>query len=174
MRQGKDVIVQGRLARDQWEGFPDILLKVAGKSKFGDWSYEIQDTKLSRNTKVTTIIQLCFYSDLLESIQEAVPKQFHVVMPGDGDLKPFQIDEYFLSEFKAYYHFVKNRFSEAMESSPMDTYPNEVEHCSICNWWSDCDKRRRLDDHPCLVAGIRKSQIEELKSKISLRWNHLR
>lgn len=165
MRQGKDVIVQGRLARDQWEGFPDILIKVPGKSKFGNWSYEVQDTKLSRNTKVTAIIQLCFYSDLLESTQEAIPKKFHVIMPGDSEAKPFQEDEHFLSEFKAYYNFVKNRFREAMESSPMDTYPDEVEHCSICNWWSDCDKRRRSDDHPCLVAGIHKSQIEELKKQ---------
>src|SRR5690606_8103264 len=45
MREGVDVIVQGHLVDGEWEGFPDILLKVDGKSKFGDWRYEVQDTK---------------------------------------------------------------------------------------------------------------------------------
>lgn len=165
MREGKDVIVQGRLAFDKWEGFPDILLKVANESKFGNWSYEVQDTKLSRSTRTTTIIQLCFYTDLLERIQGATPKTFHVVMPGDIGEQPFQIEEYSLSDFKAYYAFIRNRFSELMNSSPLPTYPDEVEHCSICNWWSDCDKRRRKDDYLSLVAGIWKSQIEELKKQ---------
>jgi predicted RecB family nuclease len=165
MREGKDVIVQGRLSHDQWEGFPDILLRVDGSSRFGNWSYEVQDTKLSTNTKTTTIIQSCFYTDLLEKIQEAIPQKFHVVVPGDISDKPFKVEEYSISEFKAYYNFVKNRFSELMENSPLPTYPDEVEHCSICNWWSDCDKKRRADDHLCLVAGIRKSQIEELKKQ---------
>src|SRR5690606_39992596 len=58
MREGKDVIVQGKLVVDNCAGFPDILIKVEGKSRFGNWRYEVQDTKLSRNTKTTTIIQL--------------------------------------------------------------------------------------------------------------------
>ena len=34
--------------------------------------------------------------------------------------------------------------------------------CEICRWWPDCDRRRRDDDHLCLVAGISKLQISEL------------
>jgi uncharacterized protein len=165
MREGKDVIVQGKLVLDNFEGFPDILIKVEGKSRFGDWCYEVQDTKLSRNTKTTTIIQLCFYSDLLETIQEASPREFHVVMPGDSPEQPFQIENYTLTDFKAYYGFIKSRFIESMNLSPLPTYPDEVAHCAICNWWSRCDTQRRDDDHLCLVAGIHKSQIEELKKK---------
>jgi uncharacterized protein len=165
MREGKDVIVQGKLVVDHWEGFPDILIKVEGKSKFGDWCYEVQDTKLSRNTKTATIIQLCFYSDLLEKIQGASPREFHVVMPGDSPEQPFQIETYTLIDFKAYYGFIKSRFIESMNLSPLPTYPDEVAHCAICNWWSRCDTQRRDDDHLCLVAGIQKSQIEELKEQ---------
>jgi len=165
MREGIDVIVQGKLVVDNCEGFPDILIKVEGQSRFGNWRYEVQDTKLSRNTKTTTIIQLCFYSDLLEKIQEAPPPEFHVVMPGDCPEQPFQIETYTLTDFKAYYGFIKSRFIESMNASPLSTYPDEVAHCSICNWWSLCDKQRRDDDHLCLVAGIHKSQIEELKKQ---------
>lgn len=165
MNAAKDIIVQGRLVYNQWEGFPDILFKVPGQSKFGNWSYEVQDTKLSRNTKTTTIIQLSFYTDLLEKILEAMPQKFHVVMPGETTDNPFQIEGYEVTDFKAYYSFVKNRFAELMAGSPLSSYPDEVNHCSICNWWSDCTERRRIDDHLSLVAGIRKSQINELNKQ---------
>lgn len=165
MREGIDVIVQGKLAHEHWEGFPDILIKVSGISKFGDWSYEVQDTKLSRSTRTATIIQLCFYTDLLERTQEATPKCFHVVMPGDDDHEPFTFEEYCLSDFKAYYAFIKNRFKALMDDEPPLTYPDEVEHCSICNWWIICDAKRRKDDHLSLVAGIHKAQIEELQKQ---------
>ena len=46
---------------------------------------------------------------------------------------------------------------------PQDTYPELIEHCEICRWQDNCEKRRRDDDHPCLVAGISKLQINELK-----------
>ena len=43
-----------------------------------------------------------------------------------------------------------------------EAYPDPVEHCDICRWQESCDKRRRDDDHHCLVAGISKLQINEL------------
>ncbi|HEY0769058.1 MAG TPA: TM0106 family RecB-like putative nuclease, partial [Sphingobacteriaceae bacterium] len=165
MAEGKDVIVQGKLCYQEWQGFPDILMKVPGVSKFGNWCYEVQDTKLSRNTRTSAIIQLCFYSDLLEQVQGVAPQKFQIVMPGREADNSFQVDEYLFGEFKAYYAFVKNRFSELMASSPLPTYPEEVEHCSICNWWTDCNEKRRQDDHLSFVAGLRKSQIEELKKQ---------
>src|SRR5690349_18104720 len=48
MKQGIDVITQPLLEVERWSGFADILIKVPGKSKFGNWSYEVQDTKLSQ------------------------------------------------------------------------------------------------------------------------------
>ena len=37
MASGADVIVQAQLAGGAWMGYADILLKVNGASKFGDW-----------------------------------------------------------------------------------------------------------------------------------------
>ena len=42
-------------------------------------------------------------------------------------------------------------------------YPEPVEHCDVCRWWSTCDKRRRDDDHLSLVAGISRLQTRELQ-----------
>lgn len=158
MQEGFDVIVQGCLEDAEWRGFPDILIRIPGKSIFGNWMYEVQDTKLSRNTRASAIIQLCFYTDLLSKIQHSESNIFSIVTPG----KPFTIEDYKFNDFKAYYAFINQRFKDTMASSPLPTYPDPVEHCGICNWWKLCDDKRRADDHLSLVAGLRRIQIEEL------------
>ena len=45
--------------------------------------YEPYDTKLARETRGATILQLSVYADLLEGIQQALPERFWVVTPGD-------------------------------------------------------------------------------------------
>ncbi|MCJ7795552.1 MAG: hypothetical protein MUQ56_02085, partial [Thermoleophilia bacterium] len=54
----------------------------------------------------------------------------------------------------------------AQDGSPGDmTYPEPVEHCEICRWWQQCDRRRRDDDHLSLVAGISRLQRREFESR---------
>jgi predicted RecB family nuclease len=45
------------------------------------------------------------------------------------------------------------------------TYPDPKEYCEICRWRVPCDAKRRADDHLCLVAGISKLQINELRKR---------
>ena len=59
MADGIDVIVQARLQHGLWMGYADVLVKIPGESKFGEWKYEVYDTKLSQNTRAGTILQLC-------------------------------------------------------------------------------------------------------------------
>jgi predicted RecB family nuclease len=65
MARGVPVIVQGALSDQSWNGRADILRRVEVPSAFGDWSYEVLDTKLPRETKAASILQLCLYSELL-------------------------------------------------------------------------------------------------------------
>jgi predicted RecB family nuclease len=73
MKDGAEVIAQGALGVGRWFGRPDVLRKVAGSSRFGNWSYEAYDCKLARETKATTILQLAFYSELLAEVQHTTP-----------------------------------------------------------------------------------------------------
>ncbi|MEX2233000.1 MAG: TM0106 family RecB-like putative nuclease [Cyclobacteriaceae bacterium] len=159
MKQGTDVLVQTSLEDGQWMGYADILLKVPGKSKFGNWSYEVQDTKLAQNTRAATILQLCLYTDLLATLQESPPEKMYVVKPGDN----FPTEEYRFAEFHAYFRVVKENFEHVIAGSALSTYPDPVEHCNICRWWQVCDKKRHDDDHLSLVAGIRSLHIVELQ-----------
>ena len=162
MKEGVEVIVQGALSHDHWVGRADILRRVEGASRFGPWSYEAVDTKLARETKAGTVLQLCLYSDLLARAQDATPEYMHVIVPW-ADFEP---QSYRFTDYAAYFRQAKHGLLTAIaERGTATTYPEPVEHCDICQWRATCEKRRRDDDHLCLVAGISKVQINELKQR---------
>lgn len=164
MRDGVDVVVQAGLKNKRWMGRPDLLIRTTGKSKFGDWSYEVADTKLTRNTKAGTILQLCLYSDLLAQAQGSQPETMSVIKPGAKPGVQFDTEPYRFDDFAAYYRFVKQQLESTIDSEPDESvYPDPVPHCGICRWWSRCEEKRRNDDHLSFVAGIQKSHVVELE-----------
>jgi uncharacterized protein len=162
MRAGIGVIAQADLKNGNWFGRADVLLKVNAPSQLGNWSYEVVDTKLARETRGGTILQLCLYSELVARIQGMTPLHMHVVSPA----REFQPETFRLLDFLAYYRFVKSRLEKELTSEELpSTYPEPVEHCGICDWWPRCNDLRRTDDHLSFVAGISKLQMNELR-----RW----
>lgn len=161
MTEGADVIVQAALSHSNWVGRADILLKVEGQSEFGDWLYEPLDTKLARETKAGTVLQLCLYADLLEQTQGVAPEHIHVVPPWTE----FQPDTFRYQDFAAYFRFIKRTFENYMQSADGAPYPDPKPHCDICRWRNSCDQRRREDDHLSLVANLSKAQIVELQEQ---------
>ncbi len=163
MDRGADVIAQGALRDGEWFGRPDVLRRVEKPGAKWAWSYEVADTKLARETKATTILQLSLYSELLGKIQGTLPEFLWVVPPGAG----FAGQKYRVSEYAAYYRYVRKRLLEAVgKDEGEETYPEPVEHCNICRWFKECDKKRRVDDHLSLVAGIRRRQRDQFAE-----WN---
>ncbi len=167
MRAGAEVIVQGWLASGRWRGRPDLLVRVDGETQLGPWGYEAADTKLARETKGTTILQLCAYSELIAAVQGRLPERMHVVTPGaalDRD-NPVERESFEVRQYLAYHRLVKRRLEEAVGDGGGAgmTYPDPVPHCEICRWWPACDDRRRRDDHLSFVADIRALQIRELQ-----------
>src|SRR5216683_7173354 len=161
MERGAEVIAQGALSDGEWFGRPDVLRRVAKPSKRWAWSYEVADTKLARETKATTILQLSLYSELLAKIQGTVPEFLWVVPPSEG----FAGEKYRVSEYAAYYRHVRKRLLKAIgEGAGKETYPEPVEHCNVCRWFKECDARRRADDHLSLVAGIRRQQRDQFEA----------
>jgi predicted RecB family nuclease len=110
MERGAEVIAQGALRDGEWFGRPDVLRRVEKPSAGWAWSYEVADTKLARETKATTILQLSLYSELLGKIQGTMPEFLWVVPPGSG----FAGERYRVAEYAAYYRYVKGRLAEAV------------------------------------------------------------
>ena len=98
MSRGVAIIVQGALRAGRWIGRADVLRRVETPSRFGPWSYEIIDTKLSRETKGNTVLQISLYSDLLSETQGAMPDLAHVVVPGTN----FSPEPYRIADYAAY------------------------------------------------------------------------
>jgi len=162
MRSGAEIIYQGVLGDGRWGGRPDILRRVDRPSEFGDWSYEVVDTKLARETKIGTMLQLCLYSDLLTDIQDVQPECMYIVAPW----AEFEPQVYRVQEYAAYFRMVRTHLESALDDGGREpAYPDPKPHCDICRWSHSCAARRRRDDHLSLVAGISRLQIAELSGR---------
>ncbi len=165
MRARADVIVQAGLLGDRWFGKPDIMTRVDDRpSSFGSWSYEISDTKLARETRAGTILQLGLYSEMLGDAQGVRPEHFYVITPDkDAPVHTYRVDDY-----SAYFRLMRRQLEATVERDhaevALEHYPEPVEHCLICAWVAECKQKRRDDDHLSLVANIVRRQRRELVS----------
>ena len=94
MAAGADVVYQATLRNGELFGHADFLMRVDGvPSNFGNWSYEVADTKLARSPKAKVLVQLAFYSHLLTVAHGIEPQRMHVVL-GDQSERAFRCADY--------------------------------------------------------------------------------
>lgn len=173
MKDGKDVIFQGYLRQDCWQGYTDFLIKVPNKSssRLGDWSYEVWDTKLARQSSPKYILQLCLYSWMIEKIQGVMPESMHVVLSGPEG-SGFKPEQFRVADHISYFNQVKLRFeaftgqlnkeSAHPDVENQDEYPWPCNQCKFCAWTPHCEGRWEEDSALSLVANIRRGQAEKL------------
>ncbi|HEV2365896.1 MAG TPA: TM0106 family RecB-like putative nuclease [Caulobacteraceae bacterium] len=159
MRAGEHLIAQAAFRDGRWGGRADVLTRNEQESDLGGWSYEPTDAKLARETKAGAVLQLCLYADLLAAAQGRAPENVHVQAPWTGHVPR----SYRLAEFAAYYRRARRGLEAALRER-VGAYPDPVEHCDVCRWAPRCEARRRIDDHPSLIAGASAAQIKELRS----------
>lgn len=155
MRSGVDIVYQATLRDGAWMGYADFLRRVERPSALGTHSYEAVDTKLAVQPRPKFLIQLCVYSDLIASVQEAEPHSAHLVL-GDGTERSYRV-----ADFSSYFRGARQRLIEFVERRP-DTYPERCEACKHCHWRDLCQARWVADDNLNEVADIRRSQIHRL------------
>ena len=155
MKEGVEIIYQAAFKVDSFIGYADFLRRVEGKSNFGNYSYEVLDTKLSKTEKAKFVLQLACYAWMLERVQGIVPKKIYVVL---GDKQSIS---YRVSDFYHYFLEAKDRFLAFVETRK-DTYPNPCSKCDLCHWKVKCENQWIQDDHLSQVANIKKIQIKRL------------
>src|SRR5688572_31339114 len=148
MRRGFDVVYQGTFFDGAWGGQADFLLKVPGTSNFGDWLYEIADTKLARKLKVAALLQMATYAERLTALQGVEPPRIHVVT-GDGVSRPWR-----LVDVAAYARRARTRL-ETFVAAPPATGPSPIGYCEQCRWAEKCNTDLRAADDLGLVAFMR-------------------
>lgn len=158
LKGGAKVVFQATFLSAPWVGHADFLVRVESPSRLGDFSYEIEDTKLARTTSAKFILQLCLYSEMLAEIQGVMPKHIHVVL-GDGRKETFV-----LANYLRYYRQIRKRFLVWVTQQERASYPERRDRCDLCRWRDLCTGRWEADDHLNRVAGISRVQIPRLNA----------
>jgi uncharacterized protein len=112
MKAGAHIVVQAALQDGRWSGRADVLRRVAKPSVFGTWSYEVVDTKLAKETKGGTVLQLSLYSALLSSMQKRLPEFSYVVTLESG----FEREIYRSTDYSAYYRRVRRSLEHSVDN----------------------------------------------------------
>ncbi|SFE52649.1 TM0106 family RecB-like putative nuclease [Blastococcus tunisiensis] len=158
MRRGVDVVYQGTFFDGAWGGQADFLLRVETPSPvFGDWSYEIADTKLARKLKVAALLQMATYAERLTVLQGVAPQRIHVVT-GNGESRPWR-----LIDVAAYACRARARL-ETFVDAPPATGPSPIGYCKQCRWADRCNGELRQADDLGLVAGMRGDHRDLLRA----------
>ena len=157
MKEGWEVIHGGYLKRDNWRGeFDFLIINKDLKSKFGDYSYEVIDTKNSNKPKPDHIIQLGMYTYMLEETQGVLPKRFTIVLKDmvREDVQVNQVNEFFKTHRINYEKFVKNGIDKIT--------PEKCNFCQICSWKEECEKLWIKEDNLNQIGGLTKVHLKKL------------
>ena len=158
MEKGYELIYHAYLIDGELRGEADFLIKCSTPSKFGDYSYEVYDTKITRNLRPRHLTQITAYSDMVGKIQKILPDKMYLI-DGSDEAHSFKTIEYidlFNHGKKEFLKFLSNVNKEKI-------YPEKCSYCNLCDWRDVCDKIWEDDNYVNLVAGSNKSQIEKLK-----------
>jgi predicted RecB family nuclease len=125
MAAGSEIIIQAALRHGRWSGRADVLRRVERPSTLGAWSYEVIDTKLARETKGGTVLQLCLYADLLAEAQGNAPEYVYVVAPWSN----FEPQSFRVADYAAYFRRAKAAIEAGTDGTAApEVYPDTSAH----------------------------------------------
>ncbi|QMT59466.1 helicase [Legionella sp. PC997] len=158
MKDGIEVIYQAHLQLLPFQGYADFLIKTTGKSRFGEYNYEVLDTKLARSVKPGFLLQLCCYAEMLEAMQGCRTEYLTVVL-GNKEQKRFRTADFFY-----YYQNLKHQFLLAQQNFDPTACPDPAASKSWGRWSTYAEELLINADHLIQVATITAAQIKKLYS----------
>ena len=159
MKEGFDVIRGGYLVDQEWLGEFDFLIKIKNsKSKLGDYSYEVIDTKNSIKIKVDHVIQVSMYSYLLEQVQGTLPDNFHIV------LRTLEVETVPIKNVNEFFKYNKKKYELFLKKDVEKVKPEKCKFCNICDWAETCEDIWIKEDNLNQVGGVNKNYIKKLKA----------
>ncbi len=156
MKAGEQTILHGVLIHGHAVGHPDVLERVEGRSKFGNYYYIACDIKRNRHLQDVYKFQGAFYAELLERIQGVKPNQGYVMTP-DGD-----VQSYVLAPFEAEYHLTLNAIEQILAGQKPPHFVTSG--CKQSPWFSECKNTSLICDDLSLINRIWRTEVEALQN----------
>ncbi len=157
MQSGYEVIHGGWLKKDQWTGeFDFLVINNSLNSNFGNFSYEVIDTKYSNKPKPDHIIQLGTYTYMLENTQGVIPKTFAIILKNMSreNVQVKQVSEFFKIHRENYEKFINDEVDKHK--------PEKCSFCNVCEWKEECEKIWLKEDNLNQVGGLNKVHLKKL------------
>ena len=111
IKKGYDLIYKAYFIEGKFRGEADFIIKTKQKSNLGDYSYEVYDTKITKNLKPKHVLQVTAYSYLISKITGVLPKQMYLI-DGNSKYHPNKV-----SEFLDYFKFTKSKFESFLSDT---------------------------------------------------------
>lgn len=153
MAKGTQSIYRGVLVHGHFVARPDLLERVEGRSKFGNYYYVACDIKRSRHLKEEYKLQGCFYAEVLGLIQGLKPVQGYV-MRTNGE-----IESYLLEDTATHYHLTLDAIGRILDG---DDEPHFLtSDCKQSPWFHECKKEAVSCDDLSRLNRIWRSEVKE-------------
>ena len=155
MREGRKTIYHGVLVDKHWVGHPDILERVEGRSRLGDYYYVAADLKRTRFVRDDHKFQGCFYAELLEKIQGVKPVQGYVVTPDKTALP------YLIEEFEAEYELTLTEIEKIIAGQRPAHFVTSG--CKQSPWFDVCRGESQACDDVSLLNRVWREEVHRLE-----------
>lgn len=155
MREGRQTIYHGVLIDKHWVGHPDILEKVEGRSRLGDYYYVASDLKRTRFVRDDHKFQGCFYAELLEKIQGVKPVQGYIITP-DRAVLPYLIEE-----FEAHYELTLTQIEQIIAGKRPAHFVTSG--CKQSPWYKECRDESEACDDLSLLNRVWREEVRALE-----------
>ena len=164
MSQGVEAIAGGVLLAEttlgdmQLVSQPDLLVKLPGWSRWGDWIYAPIDIKLGKKPKLDYQIVAVFHAYVLSQVQGIWPRESWLALRNG---------HYFAVDLDRQLPKFQEVMNACLADLSRDTAPEVfIAHsrCDLCHWYSDCYQQAQETQHLSLLPGVTPARYEYLKA----------
>ncbi|HKA25411.1 MAG TPA: TM0106 family RecB-like putative nuclease [Candidatus Eisenbacteria bacterium] len=162
LQDGLPLVAGGVLGQTDASGrliglaFVDLLERVPGASRFGDFHYEVVEIKRASRGKPSYRMQVAYHSDVLAELQGVAPRRGHLIL-SDGRRESFDLAPLFPR-----YRKVLAKLREIDDGAEPPLFVSS--QCASCSWQAVCLPEAEQRSHLSMVFGLSRQHVETLES----------
>lgn len=136
---------------------PHLLVKTAGRSRWGDWQYMPITIQLGRRPKPEYKILAAFYAQLL-AVQQGQLPTVKIILRRQN-MYGVDLDEW----LPRFHQTLTDCVQTLMHQAEPEVFISR-QRCSLCHWYDHCYAIAQAQQHLSLVPGVTPSRYESLQT----------